>query len=92
MAGGSSRVIARIFSTHKSEFASQTWEWVIRADGQVQYRLTQLRGRSENNPWMSSGTQLSSADLRRFRDPAAAEAWLASLALRRGHSVDSGGS
>jgi hypothetical protein len=42
MAGGSSRVIARIFSTYSTEYASLTWEWAIRADGRVRYRLTEL--------------------------------------------------
>jgi hypothetical protein len=39
MAGGSSRVLALIFSTHSNEFASLTLEWIIRADGKVCYRL-----------------------------------------------------
>ena len=88
MAGGSSRVLARIFSTHSNEFASLTWEWIIRADGQVCYRLTELRGRRERNPWRSV-TRLSGADLRAIgEDTAGAEAWLAGLALERGHHVD----
>ena len=66
MAGGSSRVLARIFSMHSNEFASLTWEWIIRADGQVAYRLTELRGRRERNPWRSV-TRLSVVDLRSFR-------------------------
>ena len=88
MAGGSSRVLARIFSTHSNEFASLTWEWIIRADGQVCYRLTELRGRRERNPWRSV-TRLSGVDLRSFSQNAvSAEAWLAGLALERGHHVD----
>jgi hypothetical protein len=87
MVGASSRAVARIFSTYGTEFASLTWEWVIRADGQVCYRLTELRGRRERNPWRSV-TQLSGADLRAFgQDTASAEAWLAGLALERGHHV-----
>jgi len=50
MAGSSSRVIARIFSTYTSEYASLTWEWILRADGQVCYRLTELRDRRDRNP------------------------------------------
>jgi hypothetical protein len=80
-------VVARILSTHDSEFASLTWEWIIRADGQVCYRLTEMRGRRERNPWQSV-TRLSGADLRTFsEDSASAEAWLARLALERGHHV-----
>jgi hypothetical protein len=88
MAGGSSRVLARIFSTHSNEFASLTWEWIIRADGQVCYRLTELRGRRERNPWRPV-TRLSGAALRALgQDTASAQAWLAGLALQRGHQVD----
>jgi hypothetical protein len=87
MAAGSSRVVARILSTHDGEFVSLTWEWIIRTDGQVCYRLTELRGRRERNPWRSV-TRLGGADLRTFsRDTARAEAWLASLARERGHNV-----
>jgi hypothetical protein len=88
MPGDRSRVIARIFTTHTSEYASLRWEWVIRADGQVQYRLSRVRGRPERNPWMEA-TQLSSTDLRAFHlDAQGAKAWLASLARQRGHHVD----
>jgi hypothetical protein len=90
MPGDRSRVIARIFSSHNSEYASLTWEWVIRADGQVQYRLSRVRGKPERNPWMSA-TQLTSTDLRAFHlDAQRAEAWLARLALQRGHHVVDG--
>jgi hypothetical protein len=83
-----SGVIARIFSTHHSEYASLRWEWVIRADGQVQYRLSRVRGRTERNPWMAA-TQLNSTDLRAFQlDAQGAEAWLARLVRQRGHHVD----
>jgi hypothetical protein len=42
MPGDRSWVIARVFSTHNSEYASLRWEWVIRAGGQVQYRLSRV--------------------------------------------------
>ena len=86
MPGDRSRVIARVFSTHTSEYASLRWEWVIRADGQVQYRLSRVGGRPERNPWMRA-TQLSSTDLRQV-DAQGAETWLAGLARQRGHHVD----
>jgi hypothetical protein len=86
--GGSSRVIARIFSTCSTEYASLTWEWAIRADGQVRYRLRGLESRRERNPWRSVNS-VSDADLRAFsQDKARAEAWLAARALERGHHVD----
>ena len=88
MAGGSSRVIARIFSTYTSEYASLTWEWILRADGQVCYRLTELRDRRERNPWRPV-TQISGAYLHAFiTGTASAEPWLAGLAIQRGHQVD----
>jgi len=88
MAGASSRVIARIFSTYSTEYASLTWEWAIRADGQVRYRLRELQNKRERNPWRSVAS-VSDVDLRAFsQDKAMAEAWLAACALERGHHVD----
>jgi len=85
--GRSPRVIARIFSTYSTEFAELTWEWIIRVDGQACYRLRELRGRRERNPWRPV-TRLDGADLRAFAaDTASAEAWLAGLAVERGHDV-----
>jgi hypothetical protein len=87
--GGSSRVIARILSTYDTEWASLTWEWILRADGQVCYRLAQLRGRRDRNSWQSV-TQFSGIDLDALtRGIASGEARLAHLALERGHHVDS---
>jgi hypothetical protein len=88
MAGGSSRVIARIFCTYSTEQASLTWEWAVRADGQVRYRLRELESRRERNPWRSVNS-VSDADLRAFSQAKArAGAWLAARALERGHHVD----
>jgi hypothetical protein len=88
MAGGSPRVLARIFSTHNGEYASLTWEWILRADGQVCYRLTRLRGKRERNPWQPV-TQVSGAHLLAFtHGTASAEPWLAGVALKFGHQVD----
>ena len=30
-----------------------SWAWVVRADGEVQYRLSHVDGRRERNPWRS---------------------------------------
>jgi hypothetical protein len=84
----SSRVIARIFSTHNSDYASLTWEWIIRSDGQVCYRLRQVGGSRERNPWQPQ-SRLYGANLHAFAaDTASAKTWLAGLALERGHHVD----
>jgi hypothetical protein len=81
-------VIARILSTYDTEWASLTWEWVLRGDGQVSYRLAQLRGRRDRNSWRPVA-QFSGADLDALiRDIASGEARLAGLALERGHHVD----
>ena len=72
-------MLARIFSTHSNEFASLTWEWIIRADGQVCYRLTELRGRRERNPWRSV-TRLSGC--------AVLAAWSLVVRSRRGRATE----
>jgi hypothetical protein len=88
MAGGSSRVIARISSTYSTEYASLTWDRAVWADGQVRYRLRELESRRERNPWRSVNS-VSDADLRAFSQAKArAGAWLAARALERGHHVD----
>ena len=71
--GRSPRVIARIFSTYSTEFAELTWEWIIRVDGQACYRLRELRGRRERNPWRPV-TRLDGADLRAFAADTASQA------------------
>jgi hypothetical protein len=89
MAGrwSSSRVIARIFSTRDSEYASLTWEWIIRSDGQVCYRLREVQGKRERNPWQPL-SRLDGANLHAFAaDTAGAKTWLAGLARERGHHV-----
>ena len=89
MAGGSSWVIARIFCTCSTEYASLIWEWAVRADGRVRYRLRELeKPVRELTPWRSVDS-VSDADLRAFsQDKARGEAWLAARALERGHHVD----
>jgi hypothetical protein len=64
-----------------------SFEWVVRADGQVCYRLTKVDGRSERNPW-TLVTQLQSAELQTLgRDKSRAEALLDDLARRQGHKL-----
>jgi hypothetical protein len=64
----SPRVIARVNSSSASELAVMSFEWIMRADGQVLYRLTKVDGRGERNPW-SVVTQLAPAELEAFRSP-----------------------
>ena len=47
------REISRIETTYTSDLGTFTWAWVVRADGEVQYRLSRVDGRRERNPWRS---------------------------------------
>jgi hypothetical protein len=81
------RVIARVKSSSASEIAVMSWEWILRADGQVLYRLTEVDGRGERNPW-SQVTQLPAADLAALRgDRAKAAAVLDGFARQHGHKI-----
>ena len=65
-----------------------SWEWVLRANGQVAYRLATVDGRAERNPW-TPVTQLAAADLHSVReDRARAADLLAELARQHGHEAD----
>ena len=63
----SPKVIAQVSCRSSSELATMSWEWVLRADGQVLYRLTKVDGRRERNPW-TLVTQLNPAQLQSFRE------------------------
>jgi len=81
----SPKVIAQVSCESASDLAAMSWEWVIRADGQVLYRLTMVGGRRERNPW-SFVTQLPASQVQSFRrNRAEASAILDSLAREHGH-------
>lgn len=81
------RVIARVSSSSASGFAVMSWEWIMRADGQVFYRLTKVDGRGERNPW-SLVTQLAAAELQAFSEERSkATAMLDDLARQHGHRI-----
>ena len=42
----SPKVIAQVSCRSNSALAAMSWEWVLRADGQVLYRLTGVDGRA----------------------------------------------
>lgn len=82
------KVIARVISRTSSNLGELTWEWVLRADGQVSYRLAAVDGHREHNPWMDV-TRLPATESRLLRhDRALAVSRLAELARQRGHEVD----
>ena len=81
----SPKVIAQISVRSNSELAVSSWEWVLRADGEVLYRLTEVDGRRERNPW-TTVTRLSAAELQAIgRDKAKATEMLDVIVRRRGH-------
>lgn len=81
------RVIARVSSSSASGFAVMSWEWIMRADGQVFYRLTKVGGRGERNPW-SLVTQVAPAEMRAFiGERSKAAAMLDDLARQHGHRI-----
>ncbi|MGP7999934.1 MAG: hypothetical protein ACLPKI_21865 [Streptosporangiaceae bacterium] len=81
------KVIARVSSNSASALAVMSFEWVMRVDGQVCYRLTKVDGRSERNPW-TMVTQLPRAELRALQgDKSKAQAILEDLARQHGHKL-----
>jgi hypothetical protein len=45
------REIGRIETSYTSDLGKLTWAWIVRADGEVLYRLSQVDGRPERNHW-----------------------------------------
>src|SRR5258708_33829510 len=43
----SPKVIAQVNARSTGEVGVMSWEWILRADGQVCYRLTEVNGRRE---------------------------------------------
>ena len=87
MALMSPRVIAQVSSSSASELAVMSWEWIMRADGQVFYRLTKVNGRRERNPW-TLATRLPVAELNALRgDKSRATEVLDVIARQHGHRV-----
>ena len=58
----SPKVIAQVSGRSSGEPGVMSWEWIMRADGQVFYRLTKVNGRRERNPWILA-TRLPAAEL-----------------------------
>lgn len=84
---GGPKIIAKVNSSSASELAVMSFEWIMRVDGQVCYRLTKVDGRSERNPW-TVVTQLRPTELQGLpRDKGRAKALLDDLARRHGHKL-----
>ena len=62
----SPKVIAQVSVQSAHKLGVMSWEWIMRADGQVLYRLTEVNGRPERNPW-NPVTRLPVAELQVIR-------------------------
>ena len=81
----SPKVIAQVNVRSTAEVGVMSWEWIMRADGQVLYRLTKVNGRRERNAW-TPATRLSAAELDAVRgDQAKATAALDAIVRQHGH-------
>ena len=79
------KVIAQVSGRSAGELGAMSWEWIMRADGQVFYRLTKVNGRRERNPW-ALATQLPAADLEAIRgDKTKATQVLDAIVRQHGH-------
>jgi hypothetical protein len=81
----SAREITSIETTYTSELGTFSWAWVIRADGEVQYRLSHVDGRRERNPWQSVCRLTATQRLSIGSDQSRATDLLIRLARQHGH-------
>lgn len=86
----SPKVIAQVSGHSGGTLGAMSWEWILRADGQVLYRLTAVNGRRERNPW-TLATQLPAAGMEAINgDKAKATQTLDAIARQHGHRAKSG--
>ena len=81
----SPKVIAQVSVRSAGKLGVMSWEWIMRADGQVFYRLTKVNGRRERNPW-TLAPPLPAAQLEAIRrDKAKATEVLDVIVRQHGH-------
>ncbi len=81
----SAREIGRIETSYTSNLGRLSWTWVVRADGTVLYRLSQVDDRAERNDWQLV-CRLTSTERRSIgTDTARANDLLIRVARQRGH-------
>jgi hypothetical protein len=86
----SPKVIAQVSARSAGKLGEMSWEWIMRADGQVCYRLTEVNGRRERNPW-TLATRLPPAALDAISgDKAKAAEALDVIVRQHGHRAGSG--
>jgi len=79
------KVIAQVSGRSVGELGAMSWEWIMRADGQVFYRLTKVNGKRERNPW-ALATRLPAAELEAVRgDKTKATQVLDAIVRQHGH-------
>jgi hypothetical protein len=79
------KVIAQVSTHIVGDLATTSWEWVMRADGEVLYRLTSVNGRRERNPWIPA-TRMPAAELNAVRgDKTKATSVLDAIVRQHGH-------
>jgi hypothetical protein len=79
------KVIAQVNTRIVGELATTSWEWIMRADGEVLYRLTSVNDRRERNPW-TPATRMPAAELKAIRgDKAKATQVLDAIVRQHGH-------
>ena len=81
----SPKVIAQVNARSTNEVGVMSWEWILRADGQVFYRLAKVDGKRERNAW-TPVTRLQAAELDAIRgDQNKAAAALDAIVRQHGH-------
>ena len=81
----SPKVIAQVSGRSGGKLGVMSWEWIMRVDGQVFYRLSKVNGRPERNPW-TLATRLPAAELEAIRgDKTRATEVLDAIVRQHGH-------
>lgn len=81
------KIITRLRATCSSDVAELSYEWAIRADGEVVRRMTAVSGHRQRYPWQLV-TQVPAAERPTVRrNHTYAQATLAEIARKSGHEV-----
>ena len=81
------KIIARLRGTCTSDVAELSYDWAMRADGQVVRRMTAVNGHRQRYPWQRV-TQVPAAQRPIVRtNHTYARAMLAEIARHSGHDV-----
>jgi hypothetical protein len=78
----SPKVIAQVSVQSAHNLGVMSWEWIMRADGQVLYRLDKVNGRRERGPW-TAATRLPAAELQAIREDKAKATEVLDLIVRQ---------